>query len=245
VLPVRLRAGLSSVLMTDRPLVSILTPTYNRPELLLEAMQNVRDQTYRPLEHVIVHDGPSPGLEWRCKWDAFAHQGERFVPIRFVELGHNTSSTFPDSYCAAPNIVAGFVASGELHSWLADDERMHPDYLATMVDALEATGADFAYPRVAYTRWDMPGFGVGIGCDPPRVGAITTLVYRAALLRHGLYRWQAGRESDWGTIKQWMDAGATWTFVDSVLFSHRDDRGCPPERYADPLPADALGVLGA
>jgi GT2 family glycosyltransferase len=41
-----------------RPLVSVITPTWQRHELLLEAIENVRQQTYRPIEHVIVSDGP-------------------------------------------------------------------------------------------------------------------------------------------------------------------------------------------
>jgi glycosyltransferase involved in cell wall biosynthesis len=38
-------------------LVSVVTGTWHRHELLMEAIKNVRAQTYRPLEHVIVSDG--------------------------------------------------------------------------------------------------------------------------------------------------------------------------------------------
>ena len=40
-----------------RPLVTILIPVYNRPELLVEAVQSALDQTWRPIEILVVDDG--------------------------------------------------------------------------------------------------------------------------------------------------------------------------------------------
>lgn len=222
--------------MTDRSLVSVITPTWGRHDLLMEAIQNVRAQTYRPLEHVIVSDGPDTALLVKMRYLEIRCRGD--VPIRFVELGRNWTSCLTDSYTAAPMIVAQLLATGEYHAFWADDERASPNYLSTMVDALERDGTDFAYPRVAYYRWDVPGYGVGIGSDPPKLGSITTMVYRASMLdtMKGPYRTHVGRANDWEFTQRAMKHGATWTFVDEVLFSHRDDRGCPPEKYAEPLP---------
>jgi hypothetical protein len=230
----------------ERPLVSVLTPTYQRHDLLLGLIANVKAQDYPNVEHVIVADGPDPELRHEL-WAAGHRPADLFTAggstrLKLVELGYNTSTFFPDSYCAGPNTVASLLARGAYQAWWSDDERAAPHYLTTMIDALEATGADFAYPRVAYHRWDAPGYGVGIGSDPPKLGAITTVVYRTELLKRGLYLWNGERESDWKTIKRWMDAGACWAFVDQVLFSHRDDRGCPPEQYAAPLPPEMARV---
>ena len=76
--------------MSDRKLVSVVTGTYNRHDLLLEAIENVRQQTYRPLEHVIVADGPDDTVR-----DIFYRSeneranGMHDVPIVFQELGFN------------------------------------------------------------------------------------------------------------------------------------------------------------
>jgi GT2 family glycosyltransferase len=134
--------------MADRPLVSVITPTWQRLDLLLEAMTNVRAQTYRPIEHVIVSDGLHPGLEWLVKQHAAYRAPGDHVAVTFVDLGRNWSTYLPESFCAAPNVVGQLLARGEYQAFLADDERMEPDHIEALVDALEAEGADFAYGRV-------------------------------------------------------------------------------------------------
>lgn len=37
--------------------VSVVIPTYNRRELILHTLKNVRDQIYRPIEIIVVDDG--------------------------------------------------------------------------------------------------------------------------------------------------------------------------------------------
>jgi glycosyltransferase involved in cell wall biosynthesis len=62
-------------------LITIVIPTYNRAALLLQALESVRDQPWRPLEVIVVDDGSTddtaarftefseanaaPGLSWR------------------------------------------------------------------------------------------------------------------------------------------------------------------------------------
>lgn len=208
--------------MSTRPLVSVLTPTWQRPDLLMEAVGNVRAQAYRPLEHVIVSDGPDPELGcWLAaigEADRQAGVPERAVLICYVELGRNWSTYLVDSFVAAPTTVAMLLARGDYQLWLADDERMAPDHIAGLVDALEAAGADFAYSRVELS-WPS-GRREGIGTDPPREGQITNVLYRTDLLKRGLYPFGAGMTSDWACIRRWMEAGATWAFVDRTTLTH-------------------------
>jgi GT2 family glycosyltransferase len=209
--------------MSDRKLVSVITPTWQRQDLLLEAMANVRAQTYRPIEHVIVSDGQHPGLEWLVKLDGAYRASGDHVAVTFVELGRNWSTFLPESFCAAPNVVGQLVARGEYHCTWADDERAEPEHIAKLVALLEEAGADFVYPRVEMHWNGRPDHRWVIGSDPPQSGQITHWLYRAELLERGLYPFGAGMTSDWACVQQWMQRGATWAFLPEVTFRHRAD----------------------
>jgi glycosyltransferase involved in cell wall biosynthesis len=210
--------------MNERPLVSVLTPTWQRAELLAGCIENVRAQSYRPLEHVIVVDGPADRETARVAFDALDCADVADVLVRFVPLGRNWSSLLPDSFVAAPTIVGMLLASGAYQTWLADDERMDPDHIEALVTALENAGADFAYGRVRmHAVGQSPEQGYDIGADPPRKGQITNVLYRAELLRRGLYPFGAGMTSDWACIERWLQGGATWAYTGRVTLTHRYD----------------------
>lgn len=195
------------------------------------AIESVRKQTYRPLEHIIVSEGPDPTLVFE--------RGRSDVPIRFVELGRNWSSEVSNSYSAAAMNVAMLMARGTYQSWLSDDERMVAHHVELMVHELEAADVDFVYPRVAYYRWDNTQCVLGIGCSPPIQGSITTILYRAVRTieaAKGPYRMHATRAGDWDFVSRAIAGGATYKFVDAVTFSHRDDVDAPPVYYQAPLP---------
>ena len=155
--------------MSERKLVSVVTATWNRHDMLLEAIENVRQQTYRPLEHVIVADGPDEELE-NIVWDTV---GGSDVRLTFVELGFHSSTVLTNSISAAPFMVAQLLARGEYQMWMADDERcLVPDHIERLVGLLEQYDADFAYPRVQMTWPDSEQVMV-IGGNPPRRGQFT------------------------------------------------------------------------
>ena len=203
-----------------RPLVSVITPTWQRAELLRGCIENVRAQVYRPLEHVIVSDGPDRETA-KVALAALDDADWADVPVRYVPLGRNWSSYLPDSFCAAPMTVGMLAARGEYQTWLADDEVMDPEHVASLVAALESRRADFAYSRVAMWGAGRPSYE--IGADAPQMGEITNCLYRADLLKRGLYPFGAGMTSDWACIQRWMQHGATWAYVPRVTLTHRVD----------------------
>jgi len=206
--------------MTARPLVSVITGTWQRHDLLMEAIQNVREQIYPHLEHVIVSDGPDERLRDLV---AYVSMQRPDVPIRFVELGRNLSTFVPDSFGAAPVLTGQMLARGEYQTWLADDERMAPDHIEGLVAACEESGADFAYSQCRMWWVGRPDHSWIIGTDPPQCGQITNTLHRATILKHGLYPFGAGMTSDWTLYETWIKAGARWAFVPRVTFSHRAD----------------------
>ena len=211
-----------------RKLVSVVTGTYNRHELLREAHANLRRQSYPNLEHIIVSDGPDPELREVIESRAFFVENEpvRTVPVVFQELGFHSSSLFRDSISAAPFMVAQLLARGEYQMWLADDERMVvPDHIERLVTLCEQYDADFAYPRVRMWWEGRPELTCEIGCNPPRNGQFTHCLYtRAALDKGMLFRTHVGSGTDWDAVSRTMAAGARWAFEPATTLSHRVDK---------------------
>lgn len=220
--------------MSERKLVSVVTGTWQRHDLLLAAIENVRQQSYRPLEHVIVSDGPDPELadlivrqredRESCSHEVYPYNSD--VPIRFAELGFWSSGLFRDSISAAPYMVAQLLARGEYQMWLADDERMLvPDHIERLVNLCEQYDADFAYPRVRMWWEGRPELTCEIGGNPPRNGQFTHCLYRREALDKGmLFRTHVGSGTDWDAVSRTMMAGATWAYLPEVTLTHRIDK---------------------
>jgi len=114
----------------DAPLVSVVLPTYDRPEMLAEAVESVANQRYDAVELLVVDDAsPTPAedvvaaaappdLRWRC----LRHDRNR---------GANTARN--------TGIEA---ANGELLAFLDDDDRWRPEKLEAQVSTFREEGED-------------------------------------------------------------------------------------------------------
>jgi glycosyltransferase involved in cell wall biosynthesis len=207
-----------------RKLVSVVTGTYQRIDELLGAIGNVSMQTYRPLEMVIVADGPDPELAEMYGCDELQEVATD-VPIRFAELGFHSSSLLSNSISAAPFMTAQLLARGEYQITMSDDERfLDPDAIAKLVDALESYEADFAYSQAEITfAWNNPAMVIGL--STPASGQITQFLYRREMLDKGmLFRTHVGSATDWDAVSRTMANGGQWAFVPEVLVTHRADK---------------------
>lgn len=196
-------------------------------------IENVRAQSYRPLETVIVSDGPDGTLRFlfdqedEHRWADDGAEDPRWVPIRYAECGRNWSSFLAYSRSAVPFQVAQWLARGDYLCWLADDERMTPDHIEALVDLLEERRVDFVYSKAEC--WYAPGVRDGAepmttGSDPPRCGTITNALYRAELLDYRGFRTHIGSGTDWDQVEAWMRHGASWAMLDRVTLRHRIDK---------------------
>ena len=106
--------------LDDRPLVSVVLPSRDRPVLLERAVASVRDQEYGNWELVVAVDGGSPDtLEVA---DRLAAEDGRIRVVR----------TAPEGHAAARNAALA-VATGELIGYLDDDNTMEPLWLKAVV----------------------------------------------------------------------------------------------------------------
>jgi glycosyltransferase involved in cell wall biosynthesis len=109
---------------TQAPLVSVIIPTYDRFEYLRVAIESVLQQTYPHLE-IIVADDCSPQNP-QALIDSF-HDPRLTLHRHATNLGNG------------PNIANAFLlAQGKYVASLNDDDYWHPNFIATLIQPLEA-----------------------------------------------------------------------------------------------------------
>lgn len=213
--------------MSDKPLVSFVTGTFERPDMVAELIQNIREQRYRPLEHCIVmepSDDDSINAEYREIIKRHQDDGAD-VSIKFAECGRWWSGFLANSISAVPFQMAQWLASGEYLCWSADDERFTADHVEKLVALAEEEQADFVYPlQGCYRRGAVSRHLSWIGTPTPQYGQITHALYRAELLDYRGFEVNVGSGTDWDQVKHWMRAGARWAFLKEKTFTHRVDK---------------------
>jgi glycosyltransferase involved in cell wall biosynthesis len=192
-----------------RPLVSVVTPTWQRNDLLLKrCIPSVRAQTYPAVEHVIVSDGPDPGLAAE-----FADCG-RYPQVRFSELAEHD----PASHYGYRALTAGLAAAqGDFIGYIDDDDAWRPQHLSRLVDLLVDSDAPWAYARC------MVHVGAGevrIGDGPLAHGRIAggMVVHRREILDTATWADHADEPGapDWNLIRRWLAAGLQPVSLDEV-----------------------------
>ncbi|MEK7426590.1 MAG: glycosyltransferase family 2 protein [Actinomycetota bacterium] len=102
----------------ESPLVSVIIPTFGRPEYLSDAVRSVTDQTYRPIELIVVDDNS----ELAVQLDPI--EGVLLKIVRHVRnLGPGAARNSGMAH-----------ASGQYVTFLDDDDRLHPDRIRVGVD---------------------------------------------------------------------------------------------------------------
>ena len=114
-----------------RPLVSVIVPTYNRPDRLCEAIKSIYAQTCQDFEVIVVNDGEVDvnsvvaGLNLDGRIRAITHDRNRGL--------------------AAARNTGLRAAKGIYIAYLDDDDRYYPEHLETLVKALQGSEHKAAY----------------------------------------------------------------------------------------------------
>ncbi len=124
-------------------LVSIIIPTFGRPDTLTVAIESCLKQTYRPIEIIVVDDN-NPGTEAREQTEKKMglYAGEPMVKYIRHEFNKNGS--------AARN--TGFRnSSGKYIAYLDDDDYFYPQKIENQVHRLEELPEEYG---VCYSRYE-------------------------------------------------------------------------------------------
>jgi len=120
-------------------MVSTIIPVYNRAKMLQQAVQSVLDQTYRPIEIIIVDDGSTDDTAAEADQLARQHPNE----IRALHIKNNGAGLAREA--------GRQVARGEFIQYLDSDDLLLPEKFAVQVAALRAQpdcGIAYGYTRL-------------------------------------------------------------------------------------------------
>jgi glycosyltransferase involved in cell wall biosynthesis/radical SAM superfamily enzyme YgiQ (UPF0313 family)/ADP-heptose:LPS heptosyltransferase/tetratricopeptide (TPR) repeat protein len=116
---------------TDSPLVSVIVPTHNRPEMLVETIRSILNQSYRNFEIIVVNDAGADV-------EGVVHHLNRDGNITYVRHSRNRG-------LAAARNTGIRVSRGKYLAYLDDDDIFYPDHLETLVNFLEGSAFQVAY----------------------------------------------------------------------------------------------------
>ena len=231
---------------TRRPLVSVCITHRDRPELLHQALESIRGQTYKRFEIVLVDDGserPETHLALEALQSEFVRRGWRIVR-------HETNR-----YPGAARNTAARHARGEYLLFMDDDNYAKPHELRTLVSAALSSNSDIVTcfldvfqgdeapnGKSAMYRWPFVGGSLGLGLLRNCFGDTNSLV------RAKTYRALGGMTGDHGTgCEDWeflakaVVRGFSITVVPEALVWYRQSaRGV---QNSTPIVANRLRAL--
>ena len=127
-------------------LVSVIVPTYNRPEMLKTAIQSILNQTHKNFEIIVINDA---GEDITSILKEFKTKN----PITCVKHIQNKG-------LAASRNSGLTVARGKYIAFLDDDDVYYPDHLETLLTFLETHEYKVAYTNANRTDQILSSEGV-------------------------------------------------------------------------------------
>ena len=117
--------------MNNNPLISIIIPVYNTKKYLRDCIESVFSQTYRNLEIILIDDGSTDGSGQLV--DDYAKSDRRVKVIHQKNQGLS----------GARNTGLKHV-TGKYVTFIDSDDRIEPDMIKGLLDALKESGANIA-----------------------------------------------------------------------------------------------------
>jgi hypothetical protein len=207
--------------------ITVITATHDNWDDLQNAIASVEAQTFTDWQHVVVADGPDPGLRKNMHALGYEGHGKRV----FAELGRNWHGFLGGDSAGQPPgspggrggrgsrgvsayLTATYLAAGDHIGYLDADCEYQPGHLEVHAAALASTGAEFTFTQMRRVLDTRPIDVVGDGTLAHGRVDGNMVVHRAELLKAANWRW--GGDADWDLIGRWDAAGATSWFVPEV-----------------------------
>jgi hypothetical protein len=184
-----------------RPAVSVILPTFNRPDFLARALDSLTAQTFRDFEVVVVNDGGA-GVEAVL---------QRFAPALSITYVRHDGNRAP----AAARNSGLAIARGTYVAYLDDDDCYRPDHLDVLVTALRRGSQRVAYTDASWILEEKTATGYGpvrpilersVAFDRERlmiasyIPLLSVMHERACLDEAGVFDEALGTHEDWDLL---------------------------------------------
>ena len=178
--------------------VSIILPTYNKPDLLKRAISSVLNQTHQNFELIVIGD--------KCPVMSDIMETYKDTRIKWWNLESRIEGNEKCGGATAINYALKMVAIGQYVAYLDDDKMWEPNHLSSLVTCFTDSGSSTS-PSYAFSSFSIDD--TQIRCAEPKNYRINTsgLMHRADLLRkYGYWKLQldVGYSNDWELISRWV-----------------------------------------
>jgi glycosyltransferase involved in cell wall biosynthesis len=200
------------------PLVSVIIPTHDRPELLLSrSLPSALNQTYHDLDIHVVGDGATQAVV-----DAMATVTDPRVRFTNCPRQHYQDDPYKAWLTSGSDAINHGLdtALGSWCCWLGDDDEFMPTYVERLLAAAEEQDVDAIYGRseIIAPSGESRGF---LGSWPPALGSQTNdLLWRRNDVRIDPECWTRGLPNDWLFWQDLMAAGLRFGFIPEVLLKY-------------------------
>jgi len=196
------------------PIISVILPTYNRADMIAQTIHSMMRQNFHDFELIIVNDGStdhtdSEVLEFtdsRIRYKILEHGGD--FGIGALNFGMD-------------------LARGEYLTFVSSDNLYFSDYLRTLLEALDDTGADFSFGNFLLFEKEtgvMKEFKRPSHLDGPFETYHLAIGYTAGicfLFKKGIFEkikpYRPGPHSDYDLMARMAIAGAKFARINSIL----------------------------
>ena len=151
-------------------LVSVIIPTYNRADLVGEAIESALRQTYPACEVIVVDDGSTDETP-----AVLARYGDAIRRVRTANRG-----------CAAARNTGVGLARGDYLAFVDSDDLLMPDKLATQVPVLEThPEVGFVYGPILLFGPELAGEVVDQPIRPDPEGSVAVEIFLTTRIGFG------------------------------------------------------------
>ena len=207
----------------DSALVSVIVPTFNRAGFLPGAIASILDQTYRPLEVLLIDDGSTDETR-AVAGDLQAQYGENQIRYEYKCNGG----------CGSALNFGMERALGSYVGMLAADDLFLDGNIKALVSKIEVTGCDFAFGGWIHDVNGVRGEFVkpiGANCPDqlvldhftsnPNFSLLSTLFRRECILSVGGFDESLQWNEDSDFLQRILVAGFKGEYVDRAMFVWR------------------------